>query len=358
MSVTPEQQDAEDALTMRHIAIDCDSELSAQGHGRPPSHREQLLALSRSCRNVYEGAEPLIDRVKKALAPSPASEGAGAGRLSDLVEEIDEQISSAVMCDTMSGGTADRLRARLEQMRELLAAQPKASPPPGGPTEEECIDAFREGRSQPLTDVIADLKGKLASPPPTPGEVEEVLSQLEADCADEDGCDFCECGPGKHHPNCHFSRLRAALSRGGGQKQPAPREIEEALLFLEADFLVRYGPDEILQCSRCDGFASPEEHDGPVRHKTGCPVCRRIATLRASTRQQWSQRVPDVPGHVRIWGIYWLPNASQWCEPFRLPRDLAIRSVSESHSTVWMFWHQPEVPELPPPPAAEPREGG
>lgn len=63
--------DALDALQIiKHIAIDCGSELSAQAHGRPPSSKEALVGLSRSCRNVYEGAFPLIDRIKAALAPT------------------------------------------------------------------------------------------------------------------------------------------------------------------------------------------------------------------------------------------------------------------------------------------------
>lgn len=41
----------------------------------------------------------------------------------------------------------------------VLAAQPKAH----SPSEQECIDAFRKGRSQPLSDVIADMKSQLPS---------------------------------------------------------------------------------------------------------------------------------------------------------------------------------------------------
>lgn len=277
--------------------------------GEPMPQGEEMFKF-----HGYSGPCP------KPPLPRPPSLAEASQRLLDLINELPEE----------PGGQQDRVFAAYEfdDLRAALAALPKA-------------------------------------PSPTPGEVEEALAldRLLSCARAGDRATRAYENQTEIIEKCEAT-LRAALSRCGGlsdalqSQQPAPREIEEALLFLEADFLVRYGPDEILQCSRCDGFASPEEHDGPVRHKTGCPVCRRIATLRASTRQQWSQRVPDVPGHVRIWGIYWLPNASQWCEPFRLPRDLAIRSVSESHSTVWMFWHQPEVPELPPPPAAEPRDGG
>lgn len=40
-------------LLMR-ILVDCDSELSAQSHGRPASDKEELGALSHRCRTLYE----------------------------------------------------------------------------------------------------------------------------------------------------------------------------------------------------------------------------------------------------------------------------------------------------------------
>jgi hypothetical protein len=81
----PKVDDATDALLIiRHIAIDCDSELSAQAHGRPPSDKETLAVLSQSCRNVYEGAFPLVDRIKTALAAAqPATECPACGWQND-----------------------------------------------------------------------------------------------------------------------------------------------------------------------------------------------------------------------------------------------------------------------------------
>lgn len=39
---------------LRSLLIECDSELSAQGHGRPPSPSEHLLDLSRRLRSAYD----------------------------------------------------------------------------------------------------------------------------------------------------------------------------------------------------------------------------------------------------------------------------------------------------------------
>lgn len=44
----------------RSCLIECDSELSAQGHGRPASPREELLRMSSRCRDLSKSNTPAI----------------------------------------------------------------------------------------------------------------------------------------------------------------------------------------------------------------------------------------------------------------------------------------------------------
>jgi hypothetical protein len=44
------------AMEARCCLLECDSELSAQGHHRPPSARDELLQLSAKCRHLSESS--------------------------------------------------------------------------------------------------------------------------------------------------------------------------------------------------------------------------------------------------------------------------------------------------------------
>lgn len=130
----PKVEDATDALLIiRHIAIDCDSELSAQAHGRPPSDKEALAGLSRSCRNVYEGAFPLVDRIKAALpAAQPASDCPACGWQNDQ-EALDcEAAYERATGRRLEPGDKEFLAFRAGWIagHTRRAAQPKA-PSPG-----------------------------------------------------------------------------------------------------------------------------------------------------------------------------------------------------------------------------------
>lgn len=42
---------------IRSVLVECDSELSAIAHGRPPSSKEELASLYSRCREIYESIE-------------------------------------------------------------------------------------------------------------------------------------------------------------------------------------------------------------------------------------------------------------------------------------------------------------
>lgn len=80
------------------VLVCCDSELSAQSHGRPASAKDELSCLSRRCRKIYEGM-----KVSRNSTPMPIR----------IAEAIERHFGSCICIEGYDSGEASRVIARV-----------------------------------------------------------------------------------------------------------------------------------------------------------------------------------------------------------------------------------------------------
>lgn len=84
-----------------------------------------------------------------------------------------------------------------------------------------------------------------------------------------------------------------------------PNKETEALAYLERECLISFGHDETARCCHCEG----EDEGDRINHAEGCPVVKRLATLRRHLEPQWTSEVPTEEG----W--YWVEEDNEAATP-------------------------------------------
>lgn len=98
---------------LRKVLLDCDSELSAQGHGRPASDSGTLRRMSQRCRDLYDGKDSLVNALRSLAAEVERKtialeawadfargsiDNAGKDPLETVIIECNEESSRPRMC--------------------------------------------------------------------------------------------------------------------------------------------------------------------------------------------------------------------------------------------------------------------
>lgn len=257
-------------------------------------------------------------------------------------------------------------------------------------TPEEADRAYDEAEPISLkpgqAEQIAAAVTKPA-PSPTPGEVEEALSHVEgrlqydASGRGDWACTECNEQEPRHKASCELATLRAALSRGGGWTpiETAPKDGRCVALLMQAGFAKSPGTRDV-------GYWTDHNGGGWVTARPGTPVAwAEIPPLPppppaaapgevedAATR--WGREFYEQEGALSRGGGRWTREVPTkpgwyWCFPAVPAKGSLVHcaQVWEAQGILmWgmyplagsrpMWWQH--VGDVPPPPAAEPGEGG
>jgi hypothetical protein len=342
----PKVDDATDALLIiRRIAIDCDSELSAQAHGRPPSDKETLAVLSQSCRNVYEGAFPLVDRIKTALA---AAQRAGPECPACGWQNDQEALDCEAAYERATGRKLEPGDREFLDFRAGWIAGHTRAALPAGPSETEVVNVDWEFakayRPDQPDNIEVDNHFYVAAGWYKSGwadAMKHVAAQPKAPSPSDDEPPECGC--------CGMVCYGDTCSGCGWErKAPSPTPGEEALEYIEEAFNCAEDSD-YAECSDC-GCVSPTP---TLMHHKDCETARHLATLRAALPAQ-PQPMEIAPrdgtrilaAHGREWVVAFFADAGQG---WRSIYGVCIEP------TAWL-----PLPIVPTPPNAEPgeRSGG